>query len=161
MAQRSRRDEGRASYCDTPTYVMFLPISPSICQFNNPGSVVIKFFKPKPKNGAISLPNQSSEDLSRNTVDLEESAAPSRAPHSSLPFDLALAKISLSIEVISYTALCFAADPLTFTTLTMSSSFGSGFGPAVSSVALALYTQRGGSESGKLFGAMSVIQSLW
>ncbi len=123
------------------------------------------FFKPKPKTGPINLPNESSEDLlnrDRNT-DLEEPVTPSSTPSlpSSVPFDLALAKVSLFVEVAGYTGLCIASDAVTFTAFTMMGSFGSGFGPAVSSVALALYLQRGGVESGKLFGAMSVVQSLW
>ncbi|KAI0093846.1 major facilitator superfamily domain-containing protein [Irpex rosettiformis] len=124
--------------------------------------LVIKFFKPRPKTGPVNLPSESYEDLLQSNADLEEPTAlsPPSAQHSSLPFDLALAKVSLLVEVVSYTALCFAADSLTYTVFTMAGAFGSGFGPAVSSVALALYIQRGGVESGKLFGAMSVIQSL-
>jgi len=37
---------------------------------------------------------------------------------------------------------------------------GMAFSPAVQSVALALYVQQGNKESGRLFGALSVLQAL-
>ncbi|KAJ7046990.1 major facilitator superfamily domain-containing protein [Mycena alexandri] len=85
----------------------------------------------------------------------------SHEPHSA-SFDLWLARISLCIEVVAYTAMPFATTGLAFTGLTMLSSFGSGFSPAVQSASMELYSRKlGGSvESGKLFGALSVIQAL-
>lgn len=65
------------------------------------------------------------------------------------------------IEVVSYFLVAFAPNGTLYTAFTMMAALGAGFGPAISSVALGLYTQRGGKESGKLFGAMSVVQSLW
>lgn len=65
------------------------------------------------------------------------------------------------IEIVSYLLVAFAPNGLFFTLFTMMVAFGAGFGPAVQSVALGLYTLRGGTESGKLFGAMSVVSSLW
>jgi hypothetical protein len=88
-------------------------------------------------------------------------SSPSRKPNSAL-FDLWLARISLVVDVIAYTAMPFASTGLAFAGFTVLSSFGSGFSPAVQSTAMELYTQRtGGSvEAGRLFGAMSVIQAL-
>lgn len=51
-------------------------------------------------------------------------------------------------------------NPVAFTAFGMLGSFGSGFGPAIQSVALEMYTQRGGTEAGRLFGALSVVQAL-
>ena len=65
------------------------------------------------------------------------------------------------IEVISCTLLPFAPTAGLFTAFTMLGALGSGFSPAVQSVTLGLYTQGGGTESGKLFGALSVVQALW
>lgn len=48
-----------------------------------------------------------------------------------------------------------------FTVWTMVTCFGSGFSAAIQNVALIMYTENGGKESGKLFGAISVIQTLW
>ncbi|KAI0699674.1 major facilitator superfamily domain-containing protein [Cytidiella melzeri] len=125
--------------------------------------LAIRLFKPKPKTGPIHLPNVSTDNLSHLDADLEERTAPSTssaAKHRSVPFDLAVSKVSLLVEAISYIAVCFTSTAPLYTIFTMSSAFGAGFAPAIQSVALALYTERGGTESGKLFGAMSVVQSL-
>jgi hypothetical protein len=47
-----------------------------------------------------------------------------------------------------------------FTLFGMVGSLSGGFSPAVQSVMLALYTRRGGTETGKLFGALGVVQAL-
>ncbi|KAJ6502368.1 major facilitator superfamily domain-containing protein [Mycena sanguinolenta] len=88
-------------------------------------------------------------------------APTSPEPHSAA-FDLALARISLFIEVIAYAGMPFATTGLVFTGFTVLSSFGSGFNPAVQSAAMDLYSKRIGTsvEAGKLFGGMSVIQAL-
>ncbi|KAJ6497032.1 major facilitator superfamily domain-containing protein [Mycena vitilis] len=84
-----------------------------------------------------------------------------REPHSA-SFDLSLARASLLAETIAYSAMAFASTGMAFTGFTILSSFGSGFSPAVQSAALELYTIKIGAnvESGKLFGALSVIQAL-
>lgn len=51
-------------------------------------------------------------------------------------------------------------DPMAFTFFGMLGAFGGGFAPAIQSVALEIYTQRGGTEAGRLFGALSVLQAL-
>ncbi|KAJ6525633.1 major facilitator superfamily domain-containing protein [Mycena capillaripes] len=84
-----------------------------------------------------------------------------REPHSAL-FDLWLARVSLFIEAIGYTAMPFASTGMAFTGFTILASLGSGFSPAVQSAAMELYTIKfgGNVEAGQLFGAMSVIQAL-
>ncbi|KAF7294735.1 MFS domain-containing protein [Mycena indigotica] len=86
----------------------------------------------------------------------------SQRSHHSPSFDLSLAKASLAVDIISYTAMPLASTGLSFTGATIISSFGSGFTPGMQSVALELYkSQNGGrDESGKLFGGLSVIQAL-
>ena len=76
-------------------------------------------------------------------------------------FDLALARVSLSVDIVSYVLLVSIPTAVAFTLGTVVGSMGSGFSPAVQSVALGLYRRRGGTESGKLFGALSVVQALW
>ncbi|KAF7363597.1 MFS domain-containing protein [Mycena sanguinolenta] len=99
---------------------------------------------------------------SRRASELDPLLAPSSPEPHSAAFDLALARISLFIEVIAYTAMPFATSGLAFTGFTILSSFGSGFNPAVQSAAMELYSKRIGTsvEAGKLFGGMSVIQAL-
>ena len=76
-------------------------------------------------------------------------------------FDLALARVSLSVDFVSYVWFVLAKGAVAFTLATVVAAFGSGFNPAIQSVALGLYKRRGGTESGKLFGALSVVQALW
>ncbi|KAG6833090.1 hypothetical protein H0H87_011501 [Tephrocybe sp. NHM501043] len=82
-----------------------------------------------------------------------------KTPHSST-FDLSLARVSLFIEVISYTLMALAPTALAFTAFSMMASMGAGLNPALQSIALALYRRRGGTESGRLFGALSVLQAM-
>ncbi|KAJ7120490.1 major facilitator superfamily domain-containing protein [Mycena crocata] len=91
------------------------------------------------------------------------SGSESRKPHTAF-FDLWLARVSLMIEVVGYSLMPFAPTGLIFTLFTMLASLGSGFSPGVQSAALGLYTAKmagqGSVESGKLFGALSVVQTL-
>ncbi|GLB34576.1 putative major facilitator superfamily protein [Lyophyllum shimeji] len=87
-------------------------------------------------------------------------ATPLSKEHHSLPFDLGLARASLFIDVVSYTLLAMAPTALFFTVASMLGAMGAGLNPAIQSVALAMYRQRGGTESGRLFGALSVVQAL-
>ncbi|TFK72774.1 MFS general substrate transporter [Pluteus cervinus] len=80
--------------------------------------------------------------------------------HHSLVFDLGLTRISVLIEVVGALFMGLAPTALWFTISGIVGSFGAGFSPAIQSVALAIYTRQGGSESGRLFGALSVLQAL-
>jgi hypothetical protein len=48
-----------------------------------------------------------------------------------------------------------------FTMSTILETWGTGSYPALQSLALAVYTSGGGTESGRLFGALSVVHVLW
>lgn len=90
-----------------------------------------------------------------------------RHPHHTPTFDLIIAQLSLLLEVICYGIFPFfaSASPAVFKPiyiiLSDLSACGAGFGPAIQSLANELYTRRGGTESGKLFGTLSVIQTVW
>ncbi len=105
------------------------------------------------------LISSDSNDSESSHSDSDRSSSFHLERHSSR-FDLGLARVSLFIDIISYALLGFTTSPLVFTLSSMLGSMGTGFSPAVQSVALELYTQRGGTESGRLFGALSVIQAL-
>ncbi|KAG6865398.1 hypothetical protein C0991_002892 [Blastosporella zonata] len=113
----------------------------------------IKFFKPRSVAASRDSRSETSPLLStsRDTA--------TKTPHSS-SFELSIARVSLFIEVVSYTLMAFAPTALAFTGFSMVASMGAGLNPALQSVALALYRRRGGTESGRLFGALSVIQSM-
>ncbi|KAI0723991.1 MFS general substrate transporter [Cerioporus squamosus] len=81
------------------------------------------------------------------------------APHSP-KFDLVLARVSLGIEVVVYALMICSTSGLMFAAITALGALGMGFSPAVQSIALTLYNRRGGKDTGKLFGAMSVVNAL-
>jgi len=124
--------------------------------------LLIKLFKSKPKH--IQLPIEPSEPLQPDST---SSPTPSDATipvpvrqSNALAFDLGLARASLIVDIVSYSFLPFATNPLLFTAFSMLGCFGAGLSPALQSVAMGLYSQQGGKESGKLFGAMSVVQAI-
>lgn len=121
-------------------YVISSPCPPML----NPILVAIKLLKP------------------RSPVESPRDTDPSQAhEHRHSPsFDLNLARVSLFIEVIAYTLIGLASTPFAFALFTLMGSLGGGFSPAVHSVALELYSRRGEKETGKLFGALSVLQAL-
>ena len=74
--------------------------------------------------------------------------------------DLNTARVSLVIELTAYAMMATAKTGTLFTVYTALGSFGAGFTPAVQSLALGIYAGRGGEETGKLFGGLSVVQAL-
>ena len=74
---------------------------------------------------------------------------------------MALARGSLLVDMVNYTVMALVPTSLAFTICSLMGSFGTGFSPTVQSIALAMYMRKGGTESGKLFGALSVVQALW
>ncbi|GAW01298.1 MFS general substrate transporter [Lentinula edodes] len=123
----------------------------------------IKLFKRKPPKALAeeSEPLISSPSSATPPTSDARSDSPSRLmePHSSA-FDLGLARVSLSVEILSYLLMGLVTTPLAFTLFGMLGALGGGFSPALQSVALEMYTARGGTESGRLFGALSVVQAL-
>jgi hypothetical protein len=74
-------------------------------------------------------------------------------------FDLCLAKFSLVVDIMTSLGMAVAQTGRQFTVAGVFGAFGLGFNPAMQSVTLALYAGRGGTEAGRLFGALSVIQA--
>ncbi|KAF4615419.1 hypothetical protein D9613_002574 [Agrocybe pediades] len=128
--------------------------------------VAIKLLKPKPTILVLPAPSRTESTPLLADDPQSPSGSSSQAPktitkeiHSPL-FDLRLAMVSLLVEIIGYTFMGLAPTGFLFTVFGAVSSFGTGFSPAVQSVTLALYARRGGTETGRLFGALSVIQAL-
>jgi len=111
--------------------------------------MVMKLLKPKSPHV------QSSADAGPS----QPHPSPPKERHST-SFDLNVALVSLFIEAISFTLSGLAPTSLQFILFSMMSSFGAGFSPAMQSIALDLYSRRGGKEIGRLFGAWSVLQAL-
>ncbi|KIK98704.1 hypothetical protein PAXRUDRAFT_9354 [Paxillus rubicundulus Ve08.2h10] len=130
--------------------------------------LTIKFLRPRP----VQLPSSPDEPL-RGSIGLSpihrsrspqsDSGHRSPSPSHSPTFDLALARISLVLDFVSFLVMAIATTGAVFTFGTAIGSFGSGFSPAAQALALEIYMKRSGQgrgEAGKLFGALSVIQAL-
>jgi hypothetical protein len=124
-------------------------------------------FKPKPIIIEMTIPASRAsettallEGAERSNQDLEASKTFKKEIHSPL-FDLNLARASLFVDIISYAFMGLANTAGAFTLFGILGAFGAGFNPAMQSVTLALYARRGGTETGRLFGALSVLQALW
>ncbi|KIJ41294.1 hypothetical protein M422DRAFT_780429 [Sphaerobolus stellatus SS14] len=125
----------------------------------------IHFFKPSAP--PIELPISEEEPLDAASEPFPIPPQPSRSPSKSraarklVKFDFFLALFSLLVELVSYGAMLLSTSPVQWTVATVIGAFASGYGPAMKSVALALY-ERGpyeGAETGKLFGALGVIDA--
>ena len=95
--------------------------------------------------------SSSSTTMNRKTI--------KREIHSPL-FDLNLARASLLVHIVVYISMGLARSPILFAVSGTLGAFAAGFSPAAQSVALALYAKRGGVETGRLFGALSLIQAI-
>jgi hypothetical protein len=123
--------------------------------------VAIKLFKPAPLE--IDLPTGLSETeplLSRT----DPSASPGRnftrkVVHSPT-FELIVVRVSIVVEIIAYSLMGTATTGTAYASATVLAALGVGFSPALQTVALAMYARKGGSETGRLFGALSVVQAL-
>lgn len=147
-------------------------------------AVVIQMFKPKPAIVQLPVdpqPNQSSSPSSGTSSETQPLLVPASVTPPSLPsplpnqdtksrkaldldsphFDLVIARVSLFVDMASYALLSSVSTAVAFTLAVSIAAMGAGFNPAVQSVALGLYRRRGGTENGKLFGALSVLQALW
>lgn len=123
--------------------------------------LIIKYSKPKLASVQPPEPSESTRLLtpSSSTHAVLKPATQEPEVHSAA-FDLGLARVSVVIDVISYTLMAVISTPVAFTVFSMTGALGMGFSPAVYSVALDLYAKRGGMETGRLFGALSVVQAL-
>ncbi|KAJ7054518.1 major facilitator superfamily domain-containing protein [Mycena amicta] len=125
---------------------------------------LIKFAKSRSKPASTS---ESGEQQPLLPDDIP-SRPTSRASH----FDLSLARFSIAVYVITFALLPFAPSSILFIVFISLGSFASGLAPAINSVALELYTHQTVTglagddavpvvESGKLYGALGVVQALF
>ncbi len=104
-------------------------------------------------------PAQSSDD---DTSDATSPLLPKTKDeaHSS-SFDLKVAKYSLFLDFFAFAGMGLAANSLEFSFFGVLGSLGIGFSPAAEATLLALFLRRGDTETGKLFGAIGLVQALW
>ena len=125
-------------------------------------TVIIKLFKPK--SPPIQLPVDPTEPLQHEEhIICGNTRRKPLSPHDlrSLSFDLGVARIALILDITAFLLFPTARHPLVFTAYSMIGCMGTAFSPAIQSVGMGLYTQQGGTETGKLFGALSVMSALW
>ena len=99
-------------------------------------------------------PSPSSQAEPPKQTDVQARKTPS--------FDLAIAQASLALEVVCYALIpvLFSYGAVPFVILTILAACGAGFGPAIQALAVDLYAARGGTETGRLFGVLSVVQTI-
>ncbi|KAJ7723380.1 major facilitator superfamily domain-containing protein [Mycena metata] len=94
-----------------------------------------------------------------------QDATSKHTPPPTYMFDFDLARFSVIVDAVTFAILPFAPTGIVFLLFTALGSFGAGLAPAVNNVALELYTRKIGKnetlESGKLFGAISVVQAVF
>jgi len=119
--------------------------------------VLIKYVKPGPQV-ALEIPPEEEPLLPTQDMDMNSDAV--RKELHSLSFDMTLARVSMAMEAIAYGAMGLSSSGLPFVVSSVFLWLGSAVNPAVQCVALAVYKRNGGTESGRLFGALSVVQAL-
>ncbi|WVQ94920.1 hypothetical protein IAU59_002006 [Kwoniella sp. CBS 9459] len=85
-------------------------------------------------------------------------STPAAPPQRSAHLDLITGRLAIMLEIVPYICMAFALQPPQFILCSVLSTFGSPASPAINSLALSLLPDA--SQSGKLFGALSVLQAM-
>lgn len=125
-------------------------------------SAILRLYAPK--SHPIQLPISPAGDEPLNVDSSLPPAADARgsgSPHTPT-VDLSVARISLVVQMICFVIIAFSKDASMFVAAGALGALATGYSPTTHSLSLELYTRRGGlsSEAGRLFGAMSVIQTV-
>ncbi|VDC07437.1 unnamed protein product [Peniophora sp. CBMAI 1063] len=123
--------------------------------------LIIKLLRPA---DSISPATSRDVSLTRNTesTPLIEPSATHASKHRDrgLRWDLGLARVSLLFQISSLTIMSLSTRSITYGLGITSVALGAAFVPTAQSFSLELYRRRGGTESGRLFGALNVVSSL-
>ncbi|KAI5899598.1 MFS general substrate transporter [Schizophyllum commune H4-8] len=120
--------------------------------------LILKIFKPAPETIEFYQDDESAPLLSRPGAPRPQVIV-RKEIHSPL-FDLRFARACLAVEVVAYSFMALARHAWAYVGAAMGAAIGAALPAALQSVALDIYVRRGGSEAGKLFGALSVVQAL-
>ncbi|KZV91227.1 MFS general substrate transporter [Exidia glandulosa HHB12029] len=107
----------------------------------------------RPKTPAIVLPGPEEQ------LHGSESSASASRPQTPPSLDLAVVRLSLVGDALTFFAMVAATSLRQFVAFSMGLALGAGLAPAFMSLALAL-SPNGAAEAGKLFGAFGVLTSL-
>lgn len=123
------------------------------------------FAPPDPNESAVSFATEASGHTKPDNASTAGSSGTS-TPHIVLPrivpksaiLDLWTYRISLAIDMTFYALLATNPSPMAFVLLSVGLTLGSGSAPAANSLALSLVPSS--QETGRLFGALSVLSAL-
>ena len=109
----------------------------------------------------VQLPTSPDESLNASSSLLPTVPDHDSAPHTPT-VDLRIAKIALALQAMCFVFIAVSKNAGVFVAASALGAIAEGYPPTIHSLALELYTRRGGapSEAGRLFGAMSVIQTI-
>ncbi|PFH51723.1 hypothetical protein AMATHDRAFT_142025 [Amanita thiersii Skay4041] len=122
--------------------------------------IMINLFKPRPGLKVPSTQLSEEEPLLLDVAQVPSSPVTNTTEPSYPSFDLNIARCSLLVDTVTDGCMGSFRTALEFTVSSVFGSAGIGFVPAIRAVALVLYTRAGGTESGRLFGALSLLQAL-
>ena len=74
--------------------------------------------------------------------------------------DLWLARVAVSVDIVFYGLAFLTRSGALFAVYTSGISFGTHFGPTVQSIALDVYGRHGGTDTGRLLGALTVVSAM-
>ncbi|KAF8311588.1 MFS general substrate transporter [Clavulina sp. PMI_390] len=134
--------------------------------------LIIRFFAPRNEdlrdtvNETDPLLDGESRPTTTSTNQRDASITPShherirlRHTHRTADFDLIIARASVMVDITAYIFIVLSQNGPQFFAASMLSSFGGGFNPSAHSISLYLMP-RGDMDSGKLFGALGVLNAL-
>ena len=103
---------------------------------------------------------------SRSSVESEPLLNDGNEPQSSKKvapiaiIDLWLARVAVSVDIVFYGLAFLTRSGALFAVYTSGISFGTHFGPTVQSIALDVYGRHGGTDTGRLLGALTVVSAM-
>ncbi|WVF67324.1 hypothetical protein IAT40_002075 [Kwoniella sp. CBS 6097] len=97
---------------------------------------------------------RSPNNAGKDSTSTSTTAPPQRSSH----LDLITARIAVLLEIVPYVLMSFALPPSQFILCSVFTTLGAPATPAINSLALSLLPDA--SQSGKLFGALSVLQAM-
>ncbi len=121
---------------------------------------ILRFFASKSR--PIQLPTLPEEPLNASSLIPTAAPAGEPVPPHTPAVDLGIARISLVLQAIFFVLIAVSKDAGMFVAVSALGALAAGYSPTTHSLSLELYTRRGGlpSEAGRLFGAMSVMQTV-
>jgi hypothetical protein len=114
------------------------------------------------RKSPIQLPTSPNEPLDGSPSHQPPALSRDRVHEHTPKVDLGIAKVSLALQAMFFALIALSRDARMFVTIGALGALAMGYSPMVHSLSLELYTRRGGvaSEAGRLFGAMSVIETI-